>query len=130
VAPGRRHVLQTEQPARHLTSTANRRHARNVKGERIPIACTLDGPSTATRVEEWRAVLSHVHKRNRHDGGVRLEFGPDAPVDEVARLMAAEQDCCRFFAFALTVDSRGVGLEVSAPEDGIGVVEALFGAAP
>ena len=46
---------------------------------------------------------------------MRLGF-PDAGVaGDPARLVAAEQACCPFFSFALTVDARGVGLEVSAP---------------
>jgi hypothetical protein len=54
--------------------------------------------------------------------------GGDAPLADVARLAAAEQDCCRFFSFALTVDERGVALEVRAPDDALSLVEALFGA--
>ena len=45
----------------------------------------------------------------------------------VIRLAAAEQDCCRFFGFAITVDDRGVALEVRAPHDALDVVHALFG---
>jgi hypothetical protein len=51
------------------------------------------------------------------------------PLDEVARLVAAEQACCAFFAFAITVDDRGPALEVQAPDDATEIVTALFGAA-
>jgi MerR family copper efflux transcriptional regulator len=94
----------------------------------IVIACTLDASSAGDRVGEWRAALCHVQARRPLAEGLRLEFGPDAPVGEVARLMAAEHDCCRFFAFALTADERGIGLEVTAPPEGLELLNALFAA--
>ena len=48
------------------------------------------------------------------------------PVAEVARLATEEQRCCRFFSFGLTIDERGVGLEVRVPEGAAEVVAALF----
>jgi hypothetical protein len=41
---------------------------------------------------------------------------------------AAEQDCCQFFEFAITVDRRGVALEVRAAAEAQPIVESLFGA--
>ncbi len=49
------------------------------------------------------------------------------PTDELIRLVAGEQDCCQFFRFAITVDTRGVALEVRAPDDARSIVESLFG---
>ena len=93
------------------------------------IACSLGADDTRARVDEWRAILVGVEERRAIANGVRLQFGPQAPLGEIARLAAAEQDCCPFFAFALTVDGRGVALEVTAPDDGAAVLHALFGAA-
>lgn len=95
----------------------------------VPIACTLDGSEMPDRMAEWQAALSTVVTRSAIPGGVRLTFSDDVPLAEVARLAAAEQDCCRFFSFALTVDERGTALEVRAPDDALPVVEAVFGAA-
>lgn len=99
------------------------------------IACTLDARRMGTRVEEWSALLdtkedmhSGVVARTAIEGGVRLQFGPDADVTEVARLAAAEQECCRFFSFALLIDAHGVALDVRAPAEAIDIVTALFGA--
>ncbi|HEY3139680.1 MAG TPA: heavy metal-responsive transcriptional regulator [Acidimicrobiales bacterium] len=91
------------------------------------IACTLGRDDVATRIDEWRALLAQVRERTPVDDGIRLAFGPDTSVESVARLAAAEQDCCRFFSFALTVDQRGVALEVRAPADGQDVLQNLFG---
>ncbi|MBW3548210.1 MAG: hypothetical protein KY452_08790, partial [Actinobacteria bacterium] len=71
-----------------------------------------------------------VRHRRPVEGGVRLELAPGAPVGTIAQLAAAEQSCCRFFAFALTVDERGPALEVTAPSGAADVVASLFGAPP
>jgi MerR family copper efflux transcriptional regulator len=97
-------------------------------GGDMAIACTLGAGEMSTRIDEWNAVLQGVTARHRLAGGLRLEFGPDADVTEIAHLAAAEQGCCRFFDFALILDSRGVALEVHAPPDGQAVLTALFGA--
>ena len=87
------------------------------------------------RLAEWNRLLadkgtcwSRLSTRTAIPGGVRLEFAAGADVNEIARLSVAEQDCCRFLSFALTVDGRGIGLDVRAPEDAKMVVHALFGA--
>ena len=48
------------------------------------------------------------------------------PLSELIRLAAAEQDCCQFFTFAITIDSRGIALEVRAPRDALPVLHSLF----
>ncbi|MGH9222257.1 MAG: hypothetical protein ACRD2W_00285 [Acidimicrobiales bacterium] len=98
-------------------------------GQRIPVACTLSTDDVPARVEEWRRLLAHVTVREPIEGGWRLTFGGSGVVRpaSIATLMAAEQACCAFFGFALTVDERGMALEVRAPDDALEIVEALFG---
>ena len=93
------------------------------------IACTLPADSMKGRLGDWQSLLAHVARRERIDGGVRCLFAASVPNAELIRLVAAEQDCCQFFQFAITVDTRGVALEVRAPEDARSIVESLFGAA-
>ena len=93
-----------------------------------PIACTLSSQSMRGRLEEWRQLLSHVTNRAPIDSGLRATFGSATPLDELMSLVAAEQDCCQFFDFAITVDTRGIALEVRAPADALPVLQALFGA--
>lgn len=92
-----------------------------------PIACTLGAEDVPARIAEWREVLSHVQSRDAISGGLRLLLSDSAPVSRIAELTVAEQQCCAFFSFALTVDGRGVALEVTAPGDGEAVVAELFG---
>jgi DNA-binding transcriptional MerR regulator len=95
----------------------------------VPIACTLRPDALRGQVEAWHALLEHAQRRSSLDDGVRVELGPGTPVQELMRLVAAEQDCCQFMRFAITVDTRGVGLEVRGPADAAVVIESLFGVA-
>lgn len=91
------------------------------------IACTLSAGSMKGRIADWRSLLAHVDRRERIDGGVRCVFAVSVPIDQLMRLVAAEHDCCQFFSFAITVDSRGVALEVRAPADAQSIIESMFG---
>ena len=95
----------------------------------VVIACTLEPQSIDARVADWQALLSHTETREPIDGGVRLTMAPTTPLDELIRLAAAEQTCCQFFTFAVTVDTRGIALEVRAPGDALDLVHSLFGVA-
>jgi MerR family copper efflux transcriptional regulator len=100
------------------------------KLESAPIACTLDAGAMPQRLDEWRAVLDRATaRRSTGVGGLRVEFGDEVDLPQLSRLMAEEQQCCAFFSFSLTVDHRGVALEVRAPEEAGDVVAALFGRA-
>ena len=103
-----------------------------VLGERtVPsIACTLPADEMPRRADDWNAIVGHVRGREPlpDGGGLRLSLDAAVPVEDLARLAAAEQGCCSFFAFAITVDARGVALEIRAPEEAGDVVTAMFGA--
>ena len=93
------------------------------------IACTLAAGAMNGRLEDWQELLAHVVSREAIEGGVRSVFASSVSIDELARLVAAEQDCCQFFRFAITVDARGLALEVRAPGDAILIIESIFGVA-
>jgi MerR family transcriptional regulator, copper efflux regulator len=106
-------------------------HAVGLSAKPVPgepaIACTLSAGSVKGRIADWQSLLGHVERREPIDGGVRSVFGPSVPIGDLMRLVAAEQDCCQFFRFAVIVDTRGVALEVRASEDALEIVEAMFG---
>jgi MerR family copper efflux transcriptional regulator len=91
------------------------------------IACGLDAGSMHARIADWRALLDHVDRREPVDGGIRCVFAPSVDAAQLMLLVAAEQDCCQFFRFTITVDPRGVALEVRAPANALPIVESLFG---
>jgi MerR family transcriptional regulator, copper efflux regulator len=93
-----------------------------------PIACTLQPGALPERMADWQAVLASARERCRTaDGRLRIEFAGDVDVAELARLATAEQECCTFFSFALTVDGRGIALEVGAPDTATEIASAVFG---
>jgi hypothetical protein len=81
------------------------------------------------RTAEWQAVLATVAARDTLDGGIRLTLGAETNLAEVTRLARAEWGCCSFFAFAITVDDRGIALEVRAPADAREILTSVFGVA-
>ena len=93
----------------------------------VPIACTLGPQSMRGRLKEWQRLLAYVEHRDAIDGGLRATFGRTTPLGELMRLATADQDCCQFFTFAITIDRRGVALEVRAPHDALPVLHSLFG---
>ncbi|MGQ0830245.1 MAG: MerR family transcriptional regulator [Microthrixaceae bacterium] len=100
------------------------------KPAEAPIACTLDAAAMPDRLAKWQTLLDQAETRGRTaDGALRLGFAADVSWAELARLVSAEQACCAFFAFTITVDQRGVGLEVRAPDGADEIVTALFGEA-
>ncbi len=98
-------------------------------GSTPAIVCTLGSDGQASRVEEWKVALEQVTARTALPGGVELALGPAARLDEIARLAAAEQECCAFLAFTITIDPRGRVLTVTGPPDAGPIITELFGAA-
>jgi MerR family transcriptional regulator, copper efflux regulator len=93
-----------------------------------PIACTLEPAAMPDRLVDWQTVLDHARSRSpASDGTLRVELDDATDVGELARLVAAEQRCCAFFSFAITVDHRGIALQVGAPAGAEEIVAALFG---
>ncbi|QYG92488.1 MerR family transcriptional regulator [Iamia sp. SCSIO 61187] len=98
--------------------------------EDVPIACSLSAEGVHEREREWSGLLAHVERRSpAPGGGVRLAFDAATPLPDLLRLVAAEQDCCRFFSFTVGIDADGTTLDVRAPVEAEPLVTALFGAA-
>ncbi len=94
----------------------------------VPIACSLAPGDQAARLDEWSQILVSASRRlPLPSGGVRVELADDVDVAALAELVAGEHACCAFFEFAITVDQRGVGLEVDAPADARELIVGLFG---
>ncbi len=93
----------------------------------IPIACTLEPGAMPDRRAEWARVLTTAVGRSAIEGGVRIELGDDVDLGDLGRLIGAEQGCCAFFRFTLTVDAGGTALEVRAPEQAADLITDLFG---
>jgi MerR family copper efflux transcriptional regulator len=95
----------------------------------VPMACTLEPGAMPDRLAEWARVLESATRRTPIDGGLRIELGDDVDFGALGRLIGAEQHCCAFLQFALTVDASGTVLEVRAPELAADMITDLFGSA-
>lgn len=103
---------------------------RRLDGPGAPvIACTLSAREVGDRLARWEATVADAIGRTSIDGGTRLIFGRDADIVGIAALVGAEQDCCRFFTFTLTVGADSVLLDVCGPADAQPAIDALIGAA-
>jgi DNA-binding transcriptional MerR regulator len=112
--------------AAHQPVVLGRRHDDR---DQPAIACKLSAHEVGDRLARWEAMVATATGRRSIDGGTRLTFRRDVEIAAIAALVAAEQDCCRFFTFTLTVASDGVVLDVSGPSDAQPVIDALIGVA-
>jgi cytochrome c biogenesis protein CcdA len=89
--------------------------------------CALSPRETASRVTEWHAALRGVTHRDILDDGIRLVLTPDAPIDAITSLAAADQRCCPSLDLVVTTDARGTTLEARAPAEDRDLVTSRFG---
>jgi hypothetical protein len=95
-----------------------------------PIACSLQPVAIPERIKGWQEVLTFARARvHTADGRLRIEFQHGVDLSELAALVADEQQCCPFFRFVVTVDERGIALEIDAPDQAAEIVTAMFGTA-
>lgn len=81
----------------------------------VPIACTLEGDSLASRVAELRHFTERNLKWHRLEGRVlNLTYRRDAE-PELRRIVELERACCAFLAFDLDVQPEAVSLTITAP---------------
>jgi len=91
----------------------------------IPIACTLPAEQLPDRLADWRDVVGRATRRE----GATLHFDADPELAaRIGALAAAEQTCCAFFTFAITIGADGTTLTVTAPEEAAPLVDALLAA--
>lgn len=92
----------------------------------VPIACSLDAADLPGRVDAWHALLATATGRDRITDGVRITFGRSADVAAMATLVAAEQECCAFYTFAVVVAPDAIALEVHGPDAAGAMIDQLF----
>jgi hypothetical protein len=94
------------------------------------ISCRLTADELAERRTAWQTVRTRVDvvERNRFPGGFRMVVqGSDDVLQEVARLVAAERECCSWASWELETQWGQATLTVSGEEELIApVARALF----
>jgi DNA-binding transcriptional MerR regulator len=111
-----------------LTGSARREPITLLGVEHPEIACSLDPDSVGDRIDEWRETLESAKSRQSIPDGVRIVFDREVNVASLASLAAAEQTCCSFFRFDITIDGE-VSMAVTGPADAQPVIASVFGTA-
>ncbi|NDL55675.1 MerR family transcriptional regulator [Phytoactinopolyspora mesophila] len=89
-----------------------------------PVACSL-GSGQHERVEQWRRALIGAPLQ-RFTGGVRVEL-PMTALAAVSELAVAEQQCCPFFTFDISLHGVVFFLTITAPSEGMPMLDDLIG---
>lgn len=92
----------------------------------VPVACSLTADQYGTRMQDWRTLLDYAHREALPDGGIRVRL-PITRASELAQLVVAEQECCPFFTFRLTLAGDHVELDAHAPDGAETLFTGLFG---
>jgi hypothetical protein len=95
--------------------------------EQVAIACTLAPELVGARLADWQELMARSTSRRRVPGGIQLRLARSVDVGALATLLAAEQECCRFFSFTMTVADAEVVLEITAPPDAATLIDSLVG---
>lgn len=100
-------------------------------GDGPPVICTLGPDEVPGRVAEWRATLAAATARQETPGGVRLGFDRDTTdVAALAALAAAENDCCRWATFTITIGPDDVTMDVTGSPTARASIVGLYARRP
>jgi DNA-binding transcriptional MerR regulator len=119
----------TADPAGDVARSPVELSAEPTRPDDVPIACTLGAREMHVRVADWQEALRQATEREPIAGGVRIRFPRHTPIERLATLIEAEQACCRFFSFSLTVATDHVALDVTGPQGTEEITHALAGSA-
>ncbi|MEV1295415.1 MerR family transcriptional regulator [Pseudonocardia sp. NPDC049635] len=88
-----------------------------------PVACSLS-PAQPARLTAWHEALTGAPTR-RVAGGMRIELPVEA-LAPITALAVAEQRCCPFFTFDLSLRGPRFTLVITTPPEGMPMLDRLF----
>lgn len=91
------------------------------------MACSL-GADREERIADWRRALAGA-PRERLSHGVRIEL-PVSDLGAVSALAVDEQECCPFLGFAFALRGPVFDLTVTAPQEGMSMLDELLDDVP
>lgn len=89
-----------------------------------PVACSLSSTDHGARLTGWRQLLGAGTLRQLPDG-----VGATLPISEVVRateLAVAEQECCPFFSFGVTLRGASFDLTIRTTREGAAMLTDLL----
>jgi hypothetical protein len=94
----------------------------------IPVACTLTGADLAAQRGRWERLAARaLTERAETIHGLRLSFRPAGGAEEeLRRLVAVENQCCRWATWTVKTRAGHVVLDIRATGDGIAALHSMF----
>jgi hypothetical protein len=107
---------------------ARREHNSEYTVRRRPVACSLTSADLAAQATRWERLAGRaMTERTETADGLRICFRPDPGVEEELRaLVAVENDCCRWAAWAVETAGHDVVLEIRSQREGVAVLHSMF----
>jgi hypothetical protein len=93
------------------------------------IACTLSSAGLATQASRWRQLIARAMTgRTETADGLRVSFRPEPGVEEeLRRLVAVENECCPWAAWAVETNAEATVLDVRSTGPGTTTLRGMFG---
>jgi DNA-binding transcriptional MerR regulator len=91
-----------------------------------PVVCTLREDEKPDRAAAWRATLAAATARDETPGGVRLRYPRATDVTALAGLAAAENECCRWTTFTITIGPDEVTMDVTGSREALPSITAMY----
>jgi hypothetical protein len=94
----------------------------------IPIACGLTPSEARAQLGEWRALWAEsVIRADRvSPTQLSLRLADDlGRLEPTIRLAQREKECCPFFDFTFRIDPETMALDISVPEEAVGILDEL-----
>jgi hypothetical protein len=94
--------------------------------ELLSAACTLGPGAMKARLADWAALRDRCSNVRRDGSRAVLVLAANEPLDDLARLIDLESECCGFYHFTLRVAGDRRELEIDAGPTGAPAVAALL----
>ncbi len=93
-----------------------------------PVACTLEAADQAAQGDRWTQLAARaLIERAQTSQGLRISFRPEPGVEEELRkLVAIENRCCRWADWTTEASTREVVLNVRSSGEGIAALHDMF----
>jgi len=92
------------------------------------IGCTLSSADLAAQAGRWQELIARaMTERSETTDGLRMSFRPDPGVEsELRTLAAAENECCRWAAWAVEANAEATVLDVSSTGPGVAALHGML----
>jgi hypothetical protein len=94
----------------------------------VPVACTLTSAGLAAQADRWERLIARAMTECTETAdGLRMSFRPEPGVEEeLRRLVAVENDCCSWAAWAVETAAGAPVLDVRSTGPGIATLHGMF----